>query len=83
MLTSIDFQKGQTKEKMIQEIDDYYLNYTRAIHEGTITIDKIEHMMVENQKKMKSIMQEANEELCESILPSCKKNAQNAEAFMS
>ena len=78
MIRNIDEQKARLKERVGKEIDNYFDALANASQEG-FDINKIEQLMLEQQKKLKITLNETNSEIASSVDVPVKKNAKNAE----
>jgi hypothetical protein len=81
MLKNIELQKEAIKEKMNQRIDEYFEEFEKGTNEPKFTINDIERLMMDNQRKMREMMAETTGELTSSVDTECKKNAQNAKEY--
>jgi len=78
MLKNYETQKAQLKEQLSQMIDDYYERFAKSSDEPRFDINRIEQLMLEQQKQMREVLLEANSRLTSSIVTEDKKNAKNA-----
>jgi len=78
MLKNMEKQKEIIKEKLNQRIDEYFEEFEKGTNESKFTINDIERLMLDNQRKMKEMMAETTSELSGSVETAYKKNAQNA-----
>ena len=81
MLKNIEGQKEAIKEKLNQRIDEYFADFEKGTNKTRFTINDIESLMQENQKKIKEMLTETTSVLASSIKTECKKNVQNAEEY--
>ena len=79
MLKNKESQKEAIKEKMNQRIEEYFAEFEKVSNERKFTINEIELLMMENQRKMREMMRETTSELTSGIEAGYKKNAQNVE----
>jgi hydroxymethylpyrimidine pyrophosphatase-like HAD family hydrolase len=79
MIKNMEAQKAKAKEKMTQVIDEYYEEFSKRSDMEKFTINDIEKLMLEQQRKVRESINDTNNELTSSIEVECKKNAQNAE----
>ena len=78
MLKNKEKQKEKIKEKLNQRIDEYFDEFEKGSNKGRFTINEIERLMLDNQRKIKDMMAEATSDLSGSVETAYKKNAQNA-----
>ena len=78
MLKNMEKQKEIIKEKLNQRIDEYFDEFEKGSKEAKFTINDIERLMLDNQRKMKDMMTETTGDLSGSMETAYKKNAQNA-----
>jgi type IV secretory pathway VirJ component len=81
MLKNMEKQKEAIKEKMNQRIDEYFAEFEKGSNEPRFTINDIERLMLDNQRKMREMMTETTGELASSVGTEYKKNVQNAEEY--
>jgi len=81
MVKNVEKQKEEIKEKMNKRVDDYFAEFEKGSNEAKFTINDIERLMLENERKMREMMTETTGELASSVDTECKKNAQNAEEY--
>ena len=81
MLKNTAGQKEAIKEKMNQRIDEYFDEFEKGSSEEKFTINDIERLMLDNQRKMREMMAETTSELASIVEARCKKNVQNAEEY--
>jgi gas vesicle protein len=79
MIKNLEAQKAKAKEKMNQAIDEYYDKFSKCSDAAKFTINDIEKLMREQQRKVRESIIDTNNELASSIEVECKKNVQNAE----
>jgi len=79
MINNLNEQKAKLKEKMSKEIDDYFEGLERSSSQGGFDINKLERLMLENQAKLKTTLNEANSEVASNVEASVKKTVQGAE----
>jgi hypothetical protein len=78
MIKNLEELKAQTKAAIIKNLDDYYEAYAHASNQEGFNINTIERLMVENQRKLRETLKEADGKLALSVETIVKKNAQNA-----
>jgi len=78
MIKNIESQKEKMKARLLQEVDGYYEKFERSSNEAGFDINKIEELMIEQDSKIKKVMECANSELTSSVDVLVKKNAQSA-----
>ena len=78
MLKNMASQKEAIKEKLSQRVEEYFDEFEKGSNEQRFTINDIERMMLDNQRKMREMMSETTAELASSMEVEAKKNAQNA-----
>ena len=74
-------QKEAIKEKLNQRIEEYFEEFEKGSNESRFTINDIERLMLENQRKMREMMAETTSELASSVETENKKNAPNATEY--
>ena len=79
MIKDLEAQKEKAKEKLVKEVDEYFEKFEASSKGEDFNIDKIEKLMTENRRKIKSVLDEASSELTSSIEVEVKKNVRNAE----
>ena len=79
MIENLEKQKAKAKEAINQTLDEYYTAFENASNKAGFNINTIEKLMLENERKVKWALQEANDELSSSVETEVKKNAQNAD----
>ena len=67
MLKNMEEQKEMIKEKLNQRIDKYFDEFEKGSNEAKFTINDIERLMLDNQRKMKDMMAEATSDLSGSV----------------
>ena len=80
MLKNQEAQKAQLKEKISKMIDEYYERFAKNSDEPGFDINRIEQLMLEQQRQMREVLLEANSRLTSSIMLEDKKNAKSAKA---
>ena len=78
MIKNLEEQKARTKAAINKNLDEYYEAYAKASNEEGFNINTIERLMVENQRKLREVLKEADGELAGSAEVTVKKNARNA-----
>jgi len=73
MVKNIKGQKEAMKEKMSQRIDEYFAEFEKGSNEARFTIDDIERLMMDNQRKMRDMMSAATGELASGMDTDLKK----------
>jgi len=79
MIENLEKQKMKAKEAINQTLDEYYAAFENASNKAGFSINTIEQLMLENDRKVRRALQEANDELSSSVETEVKKNAQNAD----
>ena len=74
-------QKEEIKEKLNQRIEEYFEAFEKGSNESKFTINDIERLMLENQRKMREMMAETTGKLVGNVETVCKKNARNATEY--
>jgi len=80
MIQNLNEQKTKLKETFGKEIDRYFEAFENSSNKEGFDINKIEKLMLENQRNLKAAMKEANSELTSNADAGVKKTAKNAEA---
>jgi hypothetical protein len=75
MIKNLEEQKDTVKKRIIKVVDEYYKKFESSSGQKEFNINKIEQLMMENQKKLKEVMSEANNELTSNVKTDVKKNA--------
>jgi 2C-methyl-D-erythritol 2,4-cyclodiphosphate synthase len=73
--------KAKLKERMDKEIDEYLEKLEKSTDQEDFNINKMEGLMLENQGKLKQILNEANSELASNVGINVKKNVRSAETL--
>jgi len=60
MVRRMEEQKEALKRQMNEAIDEYCDKFSQGSEKGSFTINKIEALMMENQRKLNEILEEAN-----------------------
>ena len=79
MIQKLEEQKAKMKEKVNKEIDDYFTSLEIDAAQENFDINKLERLMVENHRKVKTALNESNSELASNVEARVKKTVQNAE----
>jgi lipoate-protein ligase A len=79
MIKDMNEQKTKLKERIDKEIDDYFANLERSSSQEDFDINKIEQLMLENQKRVKTALNESTSELASNVEALEKKTVQDAE----
>ena len=79
MIKNIEEQKAKMKEKMDKEIDEYFERFESSSNKEDFDINKIEQLMLENKRRVKTILTEANSELSNNVETRVKKTARGVE----
>jgi len=79
MINDMDGQKAKLKETVGKEIDEYFERLAVASNQEGFDINKMEQLMVESQRKLKTALNEANSGLASACETDVKKTARNAE----
>ena len=79
MIKDLEEQKEKMKERVNEEIDNYFTNLENSATQEDFDINKLEQLMVENQRKVKTALNESNSELASKVEARVKKTAQDAE----
>ena len=79
MIKNLEEHKARAKAAINKNLDEYYEAYEKASNQEGFNINTIERLMVENQRKLREILKEADGELTGSAETTVKKNARNAE----
>jgi hypothetical protein len=80
MIKNLEEQKAKTKAAINKQLDEHYEAYAHASNQEGFNINTIERLMVENQRKLRQTLAEAEDELAGSVETQVKKNARTAEA---
>jgi lipoate-protein ligase A len=73
MVKTLDTQKAKIKSQICRNIDEYYDEFSRMSEQPGFTIDVIERLMLEQQKRLRETLAESNSELTSSIETEVKK----------
>ena len=68
---------------MNRTLDEYYAAFANASNKAGFNINTIEQLMLENQRNVRQVLQEANDELSSKVETEVKKNARNAAPRLS
>jgi hypothetical protein len=80
MIKTIEEQKKGIKKRIEQMIDDYYEEFENSSKQEGFDINKIEKLMIGNERKLKEALREADGELVSRMETDIKKNARGANA---
>jgi len=80
MIKNIEEQKAKLKERLCKEIDEYIEKLESSTDQEDFNINKIEQLMLENQGKLKKVLNDANSELTSNVGIRVKKNVRGAQA---
>ena len=59
MIRNMEEQKAKAKEKMEKALDEYFNTFEKASNQKGFNINKIEQLTLENQMKMRAVLEEA------------------------
>ena len=79
MIQNLNKQKIKLKEAIDKEINEYFTALENNSNKEDFDINTLERLMLENQKKIKAAMSEANSGVVSSLDTGLKKNVKNAE----
>ena len=79
MIRDLNGQKTKLKERIDKEIDDYFAILEHSSAQEDFDINKIEQLMLENQLRVKTALNESNSELASNVEVLVKKTVQDAE----
>jgi hypothetical protein len=79
MIKNLNEQKVKLKENISKEIDEYFEELSNSSTQSDFDINVLEKFMVENQKKMKKILNETNSTLAGNVETDEKKTAPDVE----
>jgi len=71
-------QKAKLKEDLGKKIDRYFEAFENSSNQKDFDINVIEKLMLESQRNLKTVMNEANSDLASSMDAGVKKTAKNA-----
>ena len=80
MIKNLEAQKIKLKEKICNEIDSYFKTLERSADQEDFDINVLEKLMVENQQRLKDVINETNSGVASSVETKEKKTVQNAGA---
>ena len=78
MIKKLAEQKSKLKERINKEIDDYFAGFENSTNQKDFDINKMEQLMLENQRRLKTVLNESNSELASNVEVTVKKTVQNA-----
>ena len=78
MIKTLESQKAELKAKMSKIIDEHFDEFSKQSDDPKFTINEIEELMLEQQKKVREALSESNGKLASSMETEVKKNAPNA-----
>jgi lipoate-protein ligase A len=78
MIKNLEVQKAKLKEKVNKEIDNYYTNLENSAKQGDFDINKLEKLMIENERRVKTAFNESNSEVASNVETGVKKTVQGA-----
>ena len=73
MIENLEEQKIKAKEALNQTLDEYYAAFANASNKAGFNINTIEQLMLENQRNVRRVLQEANDELSGNVETEVKK----------
>ena len=73
MIQNLNEQKAKLKENLSREIDEYFEAIETSSSQESFDINRLEQLMLENQRKLKMAMSEANSELASNVDAGVKK----------
>lgn len=73
MIKGLDEQKAKLKERLNRETDEYFEALKDSASKGGFDINALEKLMLENQRKLKTTLSEANSELASNVETGVKK----------
>ena len=73
MIRDMEAEKARLKEKVSSEIDRYFAELEKSAAGKDFDINELERLMVENQRKVKAVLNEANSELASNVEAELKK----------
>jgi len=79
MIKELEEQKEKMKERVNEEIDNYFTSLKSSADQEDFDINKLEQLMVENHRRVKAVLNETNSELASKVETRVKKTAQDAE----
>jgi hypothetical protein len=79
MIKNLEEQKARITEEMVNALEKYYEAFESSSNQEGFDINKIERLMLENQRKIRKVLEEANNELVSSVEVGTKKNAPDVE----
>lgn len=79
MIQNLNEEKAKLKEEISKELDNYFELLENSTNQEGFDINKLERHMLENQRKLKTLLNDTNSELASHVDSSVKKTAQNAE----
>jgi len=79
MILNLDEQKAKLKENLGKEIDRYFESFENSSNQDGFNISVIEKLMLENQRNVKTALNEATSELADNVDAGVKKTVPNAE----
>ena len=80
MIKNLEAQKAKLKEKISNEIDNYFMDLERSAGKEGFDINTLEKLMVENQQRLKDVINETNSGVASSVETKEKKTARHAVA---
>ena len=75
MIKNIEEQKARITKEITDTLAKYYGVFEAGTNQEGFDINKIERLMIDNQRRIKKVMEEANSELVSNIDVEAKKNA--------
>lgn len=82
MIKNLEEQKAKTKAAINKNLDEYYEAFAKASNQEGFDINTIERLMLENQRKLKQTLQEAEGELASSVETTVKKKCPRCQALL-
>jgi len=79
MIKNLKEQKARITKELTNTLEEYYETFEASSNQEDFDINKIERLMMDNQQKIKKVLEEANNELVSNIEAGAKKNARIVE----
>ena len=73
MIKNLESQKEKLKKRLLEEVDEYFEKFEMSSNEEEFDINKIEALMIEQDRKIKKVLESANSELTNNVEVEVKK----------
>jgi hypothetical protein len=78
MIKDLEAQKAKVKEALLKTVDEHFAAFEAGSNDADFDINSIERLMLEQNRKVKQVLEKSNAELSGSVEVVVKKNARHA-----